>query len=128
MPWSLRHTGVYEKLHLKTLKPTWLLIQPSVQILQHLEEYFALSVKNPSHHAIRSLHLHVLIMFATSRTWLDFIDYIRSRIDELVILFTPDANIFKLIITTGEKSCLLAGGQVSERRLLCGILRLSKAR
>lgn len=85
-PWSLRHMGVYENLHLETLQRTWLLVsvQPSTRIMSCVEKYLASPDRKKELHSARSLYLHATILFKSSRNWLDYIDYTRSSLDKLV--------------------------------------------
>ncbi|KAI2784254.1 hypothetical protein F4815DRAFT_206276 [Daldinia loculata] len=82
-PWSLRHTGIYQKTEPGTSTSTWMLIQPSPQIEELLELAQKDISKKERHPDTHSLYLHGSILFTASRTWLDYIDYIQSTCEEL---------------------------------------------
>lgn len=83
-PWSLRHTGIYQKTEPGAPTSTWMLIQPSPQIEELLELAQKEISKKERHPDTHSLYLHGSILFTASRTWLDYIDYIQSTCEELV--------------------------------------------
>ncbi|KAI1323354.1 hypothetical protein F5Y16DRAFT_403550 [Xylariaceae sp. FL0255] len=82
-PWSLRHTGVYQKLNFATLDSTWVLLQPSAELSIIIESYLRLSSENKDHPLARTLHIHAAIVSHAIQTWVDYIDYIYSKLDEL---------------------------------------------
>ena len=78
-PWSLRQTGIYHQIDLTTKRSGWIFIQASG--LTREEIFRALSVdrfrENP-------MLLHLEVLFTMARNWPDYIEYLSSKLDELV--------------------------------------------
>ena len=82
-PWSLRQIGVYEKLNTETRSSKWILLQPSSGALQNLEDGLW-SRKHDLDCIAKSMSLHAVFFFLSSRQWPYYIDHLRARLESLV--------------------------------------------
>jgi hypothetical protein len=77
-PWSLRQTGIYHQLDLATKRSVWIFIQASGPTR---EEIFR--VLRSARYGENPMLLHLEVLFAMSRNWPDYIEYLSSKLDEL---------------------------------------------
>ncbi|KAI0411367.1 hypothetical protein F5X98DRAFT_380828 [Xylaria grammica] len=82
-PWSLRQTGVYQRFDQKTLVSTWVLLQPSAELLEVIERCLGSSARSRDHPVTRSLRIHAAIIAHLIQTWLGYTDYIYWEMDKL---------------------------------------------
>lgn len=87
-PWSLRQVGIYHQCSLHDGRSRWILLNPSEYLRSCLEQLLKdnnLAIKNAKQ---MGLMVHLTLLSATSRNWLEYMDYLQSEIKELVKLQT----------------------------------------
>jgi hypothetical protein len=83
-PWSLRQTGVYQQTHLETGRSTWILLQPSSGLREHLRKLLLHSATRETSFTIDPMQLHQLILYMGLNQFGDFIEDLQSEIMQLV--------------------------------------------
>jgi hypothetical protein len=76
-PWSLRQVGVYHQRNSNNSRSRWLLLNPSQYLRARLEE-------TVRHHPYTAVSLHLSLLSATSRNWLEYMEDLHAEIRQLV--------------------------------------------
>lgn len=83
-PWSLRQTGVYQKLNTTKTASRWILIQASDRVIERIEEGLQYQESHAKPPIIHSTQIHAAIVGTLARDTSDYIDYLRSRLRQYV--------------------------------------------
>jgi hypothetical protein len=82
--WSLRQTGVYQRVDLKCHRSTWILLQPSNYVRKRLEENLKHQKKGSCSFEENPMILHTLFLSAAESNWREYIADLQSQLDVLV--------------------------------------------
>lgn len=82
-PWSLRQTGIYQKLNISTQQSTWMILQPSAKLSAMIERYLQTPFKTRTNSLTRTTHMHMAIISCLIQTWLGYTDYLYCQLEEL---------------------------------------------
>lgn len=82
-PWSLRQVGVYQQCNIQGGRSCWILLNPSEYLRARVEQTLrdGPDDENTKHSA---LILHLALLSATSRNWLQYMEDLQTEIKELV--------------------------------------------
>ena len=90
-PYSLRQTGVYQKLSSEGQRSDWILLQPCAdaqeQLLQH-----SFGASESGTLLQDSIELHQMLLSPMVLNWDDYLETIRVRLEEFVSCFFLLAN------------------------------------
>jgi hypothetical protein len=111
--WSLRQTGIYQRVDLKCHRSTWILLQPSNYARKRLEENLKHQKKGSCSFEENPMLLHILFLSAAESNWREYIADLQSQLDELVrdwnLLYFPLTEVTKQV--TGRESKFLYSGE-----------------
>ena len=83
-PWSLRQSGVYQQVDLKSNKSLWILLHPSASIkdqLHHFNGAFPIYRKGLGGHF---LDAHAAFLSEATQYWDEYIEDTRTQVDVIV--------------------------------------------
>lgn len=104
-PWSLRQTGIYHKFRLGAPRSCWILLQPtkySCMRLEHVLEKFVPGNKNWLEAIVRA---HNALLTSMMHNWPEYIQYLGSRLDELVCCLLENMTLESSRFIKDEKAC-----------------------
>lgn len=87
-PWSLRHVGIYHQYNLGRDRSRWILLNPSEYVRGRIEKVVRDSptVYDAKH---MGMIVHLTLLLATCRNWLEYLDYLQNAVMELVRSHIP---------------------------------------
>lgn len=83
-PWSLRQTGVYQKIDFDTGYSSSVILQLSKSIRKQFGYVIADYVPGRTGQGIQMMQLHLLILTSTSDNWSEYIEHLHSVVKAVV--------------------------------------------
>lgn len=83
-PWSLRQSGIYQQVDLKSNKSFWILLHPSASIkdqLHHFNGAFPIDRQNFGGHLLKG---HTAFLSEATQGWDEYIENTRTQLDAIV--------------------------------------------
>jgi hypothetical protein len=125
-PWSLRQTGVYQRLDVSEQRSTWVVLQPSKHARANLIPYLEGKDAGNIRCKVTALHVHFVFLYSGIRNWHAYVEYAEAQLRRYVSnTNTFYANISILIHIVGRKGSILAPRYASSLRPHCSFLRHS---
>lgn len=78
-PWSLRQTGVYQKVDFRTGSSTWIMLQPSALAAKRFE-----NVDEAFPPLQDVMYPHTMLLSAASKYWKEYVAYLHQSLRLLV--------------------------------------------
>ena len=78
-PWSLRQTGVYQKVDFRTGSTTWILLQPSTLAAKKFENIGTTFSPLPY-----VMHANLMLLSVAAKDWQEFVAYLHQSLRLLV--------------------------------------------
>jgi citrate lyase gamma subunit len=83
-PWSLRQTGVYQKIHFDTGNSSCVILQLSKSIRKQFGHAIAEYIPGRTDQGVQIMQIHLLVLTSTADNWSEYIEHLHSLVKAVV--------------------------------------------